>query len=1029
MRRSTTSDFKVAARAGQLGPVMFVCGVALSLWLFGAWTVSAAEPAMPLVSGQSFYVRSWVVSDGTSANSVMGVIRRPDGYLWVVSRFGLFRFDGEEFKPFQKIFEKVAPGVLQYTLLQDSRGRLWLTTRQGSNSVVCAEGHTARAFSDKEGLPPDLCPESIAEDAKGSIWLSYDQGPFYRIEEGSTQAVPVTLGLEGNDSTTLVSDAQRRIWYARGRQVGTLRDERLIPLLTHEEPVTRLAVARDGGLLFSDDKTIWKYRGGRELECLGTVPSGEMKLLIEDQRGRVWVAVNTATAGLLFCHEGGGFKSVPVVCPYIVSLSDDMAGNIWVGTRRSGLIQVRPRSVELTTPVDKAPNDIQSFCETTDGIRFATGVDGTLVRAKENGWEPLDSEQGWTGGFAEAVAADPRGGAWVGTRDKGLFHWQAGAFTSVCSSNLASISNIFMLLACSNGDLWIGPRTNGLFRVREGKTEAFALPSGQLVTSLAEDPTGTVWVGTENGLSSCISVDKMEVHTIKTGEIQQPINCLHATPDGSLWIGYVGSGLGRLKQGTFFLFGKEQGLAEKGITEIVSDGQGFIWCASSRGLFRLKLKELESMAAGESSKLHPYFCGYGEGLPVLQGSNERWPRAARSQSGELFMATGSGLAIVHPGRIRENQLPPPAVVIERVSLNGREVALYDAYLAQSGTHAGPVVDLNGLTGVFSLGQGVRQLGIEFAAVSFTGYENMKFQYRLEGLDDEWVEAGAQKSAYYSQLPPGNYRFRVKACNNEGTWNEAGAALDLTVSPFFWQTAWFRVGGPLMVVSLLLGWIVLGLRQHLQRQLERLELQHATEQERARIARDMHDELGSYLTRIVMISESEPGSPAHAAETGGAMAEINQTGREMTVKMSEIVWSLNPAHDSLESFAGYVAKRAHELLAAAKIHCRLDLPLDLPASPLSSPVRHEVLLAFKEALHNIVKHAQASSVLITLRLDNASFVLAVKDDGKGFVVPPASSLQGHGLANMKHRLAEAGGHCEVLSQPGEGTCIRFTVPLG
>jgi signal transduction histidine kinase len=296
------------------------------------------------------------------------------------------------------------------------------------------------------------------------------------------------------------------------------------------------------------------------------------------------------------------------------------------------------------------------------------------------------------------------------------------------------------------------------------------------------------------------------------------------------------------------------------------------------------------------------------------------------------------------------------------------------------------------------------------------------------MDQEWMESGIHRSARYSQLAPGRYLFQVIACNRDGVWNRQGASLAVTVPPFWWETSWFRVGAPLAVAGVLMGLLVIALRQRHRRQLERLELQHATEEERARIARDMHDELGSYLTRIVMISESEPESPTGSSETGAALKEINQAGREMTVKMSEIVWALNPAHDSLDSFAGYVAKRAHELLSAAKIHCRLDLPVDLPASPLSSPVRHEVLLAFKEALHNILKHAQAKSVLISLRLEGESFVLTVKDDGKGFVVHPEAPAQGNGLTNMRHRLAEVGGCCEVVSQPGQGTCIRFIVPL-
>jgi signal transduction histidine kinase len=561
--------------------------------------------------------------------------------------------------------------------------------------------------------------------------------------------------------------------------------------------------------------------------------------------------------------------------------------------------------------------------------------------------------------------------------------------------------------------------------VREGKPKAFALARRQDVNALAEDPSGTVWVGTEEGQLLCINGDQMVDRTLKIGDVKQTILSLHATPDGSLWIGYRTCGLGRLKDGNFFLFGKEQGLQEKGISEIVSDGQGFLWCTSSRGLFRLKLEELASVAAGES-KLSPFYCGYGEGLPDLQGSSESWPRAARSQSGELFMATGSGLAIVHPGRIRESQLPPPTVVIERVRLNGRAVALYDAYLTQSGSNASSVVDLNGLESVFSLGQGVRQLGIEFTAVSFKGYEHVKFQYRLEGLNDDWVEAGSQKAAYYSQLPPGNYRFRVKACNNEGTWNEAGAALDLTVTPFFWQTGWFLALAGVLSLVAVAGSVRAAVVRRMRQKLEQLRQRHALEAERARIARDIHDDLGARLTKISLLSsltERDLKDPRKAAEH---INEISGAVREVTTSLDEVVWAVEPKNDTLDNLATYLCRYTEEFLGGTAVRCRLKVPSILPSVTLPSTVRHDVFMVVKEALNNVAKHAQAATAWLSLSFESRRLTISVEDDGSGF--DAATVERGNGLENMSTRLGRLGGEIRFENRPDGGSRVVFSIPL-
>jgi signal transduction histidine kinase len=322
-------------------------------------------------------------------------------------------------------------------------------------------------------------------------------------------------------------------------------------------------------------------------------------------------------------------------------------------------------------------------------------------------------------------------------------------------------------------------------------------------------------------------------------------------------------------------------------------------------------------------------------------------------------------------------------------------------------------------------------------LSFVAPEKVRFKCRLENFEPDWANVGDKRVAIYNYIPPGTYSFQVIACNNDGVWNETGASLAFEVLPYFWQTTWFRVLGGLAATLAGGGAVWFETRRRMRRKLERAERQRDIERERTRIARDIHDDLGAQLTRITMLSESasDPEADSHRAAEG--IRRIYDTARELTRSMDEIVWAVNPRHDTLESLATYLEKFGQDWLASVGIRCRLDLPLQFPEWHLTSELRHNVFLAFKEALHNTVKHAGASEVLIRLRLKEKAFELAVEDNGRGFNVGEKTktvsttqgrAASGNGLENMKRRLAAVGGTCEIQSSPGQGSKVVFSVQL-
>jgi signal transduction histidine kinase len=384
----------------------------------------------------------------------------------------------------------------------------------------------------------------------------------------------------------------------------------------------------------------------------------------------------------------------------------------------------------------------------------------------------------------------------------------------------------------------------------------------------------------------------------------------------------------------------------------------------------------------------------------------------------LWFATAKGLVAVDPAGVKLNPLPPP-VRIEEMRVDDKKFA--------DGTAAG----------LLKIPPGRHHVEFEYTGLSIVAPEKVRFKCRLNGFDLEWANVGGKRVATYNYIPPGSYSFQVTACNNDGVWNESGASLAFEVLPYFWQTTWFLVVSGLATVLAASGAVWFDTRRRMRRRLERAERQRDIERERSRIAQDIHDDLGASLTRISMLSETVQSELDQPEQAAAGLNQIYKTAHELTRAMDEIVWAVNPRHDTLEGLTSYLEKFAQDLLAAAGIRCRLDMPLEFPSWRPTSNVRHNLFLAFKEALHNVVKHSAASETSIRLVTEASHFELVVEDNGRGFTPettrehPRDNSARlstGNGLENMARRLVEIHGSCRIQSAPGQGTKVILIVPL-
>jgi signal transduction histidine kinase len=397
------------------------------------------------------------------------------------------------------------------------------------------------------------------------------------------------------------------------------------------------------------------------------------------------------------------------------------------------------------------------------------------------------------------------------------------------------------------------------------------------------------------------------------------------------------------------------------------------------------------------------------------GDNQ--PAGAKDSEGRIWFPTARGVVAVDPRAVHQNDAAPP-VVIEQVVADGE--IIYGDGLDRNAPR--PVLGSRPM----ALAAGhARLLEIRYAANSFVAPEKVRFRYRMEGHDREWRDGGGSRVAYYNSLRPGDYRFQVKACNNHSYWNETGATFAFSLAPHFWQTWPFAAACAAAAVAL-----AAGIQRHrlgVQRRILRLEQAAALQAERARIAKDLHDDLGATLTGVALQADVARRHARQPAALDAQLDAISRGARSLVEQMRETVWAMNPACDTIESAVSFLCQFAETFLAAASIRCRLDVPREIPPVELSADARHHLFLALKEALNNVVKHASAAEVWLRFQFDDEALTLTVQDDGRGFDSTLLNGA-GQGLKNLRNRLETLAGSFELNTTPDHGARIRLRIPL-
>ncbi len=989
----------------RLAGLLAAACLGLGLWLGPGSLAQAA--------GRRFHVDAWGTHDGLTANEVVAIVQTHDGYLWLGTLNGLVRFDGLQFKVFDEHNTPGLPSGRIVFLFEDSKTNLWIGTETAGALLLQNNQITDLNFGKgrRQGRLRAAC-----EDSTGAVWLRAYDGELARYHDGKLDH----WGGIGSDHTLIAEKSG--LVFAGILQIDPAAVRGSMPLpstrVSGMSQVDFLLASRTGGrwCLGQDGvtKMVEKWVGDSLELNLGPYAwkDCDITAACEDLDGNL--IVGTQGAGVWWYGPDRKATQVEGLSgDYVLALHMDDAGALWVGLDPGGLNRVQR---QLFHPLDASTNlTIHSVCEDAQGRLWFSSTSRGIDYWKDDILKNTDSTRFRRGFDARALLVDRDQNLWAATFSDGLFRWTQDQFLPAQGYPDRNPS-IYALFQDRSSRLWAGTQ-RGLVCWDGHAWRVFTTNDGlsaNIVRAIADDAEGHLWIGTEGGGLNCLKDGKITPVQPAREFPSKNISALYMDQEGVLWVGTLGNGLIRFQSGHWINYTTDNGLDGNGVDYIIEDSQTNLWIGSNAGLMRVKKSDLNAFAAGTLDFIPCHSYGQRDGLPSDECTLGSQPAACRAADGTLWFPTIAGLVPIDPAQIQNHTRALP-VLIEAVLIEGQGQGL-------NGPHGQPPRSV-------VVPPGKEVLEIRYTGLDCDEPQQVHFKYLMGGYVTNWTDAGQRRTVQYSKLPPGTYHFQVTARNEDGVWNPVPAALEVIVLPAFWQTPSFR---GVVAAALLFGIIALVYfisTQKLQRQLAGLRQQQALEKDRARIARDIHDQVGASLTQLSLLGEMVESDRDDPAEVAVHAGQISQTARETARALDEIVWTVNPSNDTLEGLVNYICKNAQEYLAVAGLRYRLEAPARLPAAQISPEARHNVFLAAKESVTNIVKHAAASEACLRLRLAPGGFTLEIEDNGRGpagLAGPAAQSRSG--LRNMRQRMEDIGGKFEIGPGAKGGTLVRLTAPL-
>jgi len=985
----------------------------------------------PALDVSQYAHTAWKIREGFSEGSIISTAQTPDGYLWVGTAFGLSRFDGVRNIPWRPPPDQHLPSSTVTRLIAARDGTLWIGTWNG---LASWKNGKLTQYTELAGLVIN----ALVEDDEGSIWAGTNgptDGKLCEIRDGNVRCHP-EMGDVGHGVLGLYKGGKGNLWV--GLETGVWRwrpgppEFYAVPGLLNGR-MQGMAEAEDGALLIATTGAVMRLADGKA-EVVYPLPAarpGFSRLrMLRDRDGGLWVA--PASRGIVHIHQGRAdvFSELDGLSgDDIYDLFEDREGNIWVATV-NGLDRFREFPV-VTYSKSQGLSDIPwgGVLAAREGSVWFGNLDG-LNRLNQGKVTVYRQHRARTG-VRETVGSglpdegvgslfqDSRGRIWVSTLT-GIGYLKNDQFIPIAAPG----GVVSSLTEDSSGNLWIANRDRGLFRLSP-RDEFEKIPwaafgrKGPAVV-LAPDPLhGGIWLGfSQGGVVWFRDGHVLSSYSAPDGLGEGRVYQLRFDGEGTLWIATEG-GLSRLENGRIVTLTNNSGLPCNAVQWTIEDDAQSVWLMMPCGLVRVARSELDAWSSAvdkTAGRIHATVFDSSDGLRRLAVVGDYTPRVGKSADGKLWFSVPDGISVVDPHHLHFNKLPPP-VHVEQITADRKTYAA-----ALDGTGDG--------NGRLRLPPLIRDLTIDYTALSLVAPEKVMFRYKLEGRDRDWQDAGNRRQAFYTDLPPRNYRFRVVACNNSGVWNSTGVFLDFSVAPAYYQTTWFRLSCVAVFLALLWGLYQLRLRQLAREFNAGLE---ARVNERTRIARELHDSLlqgfQGLMFRLQAVRDLLPGRASEAVQALDIALERGDKaiaeGRDTVSDLREPIMGDSDIAQALTALGEELALQSGNGLVP-----RVRVLLEGKQRELNSMLRDEIYRIAREALRNAFRHARAQKIEAEITYSDSEFLLHVRDDGRGIdpEVANQGSRAGHwGLPGMRERAKSFGGKLEVWSEHGAGTEIELRVP--
>jgi ligand-binding sensor domain-containing protein/signal transduction histidine kinase len=937
-----------------------------------------------------FTKRLWDSQDGLPDQTIQDFAQSTDGSLWIATKIGLMRFDGVRFAMFDRGPAAAALERGVNCLLVSRDGSLWIGTEGGG--LVRLRSGSFQRYSTAGGVANEFV-RAIYEDRNGEIWMGSDQGLF-RVTGASITKIDGIAGTPSIFVRAIAEDQHGHLWVG-GTAILEFNGRAFVreyPLVggPSNNLITSMFSARNGTLWVGTLSGLHRLVEAGILERVAGI-SAQVDSIRESSNGTIWIG--TVGQGLFDYRHSQLFRVGPEYLPSktVKALLEDREGNIWIGTQ-TGILRLSSTPLSIVPFPGGADSEFETLLHDNDGSIWV-GASEHLFHIQDGAAEPA-AFPGLPHLRARVLLRDRERRLWIGTDGAGLYLEDGSHITRFSTGNGLINDFVRAILESRDGSVWVGT-DGGLTHLGPKGSENLGTPQGLAyfsVTALFEDRSGDVWVGTSRGLTH-ISHGRIVNDAVTAALAQEQLWCINEDASGELWFG-ASSGLYGLKNGKLIHLTSAQGLASNTIYEILDDAKGNIWLGSPNAISRLSRSDLDTFKEGSSVSLSFYEDSSDMDSATLYGGMQ--PEGAVAPNGDVWFPSNRGA--IH---IAANKIVPAtssSVTIDGIVAEGQPVPLEQKIDLQPGN---------------------AQLEISYAVIRLGSQEGIRYRYMMEGLES-WHEVFTRRTAYYTHLPPGNYRFRVQAyeVGNPGAVSEA--SILIAQRPHVYATPWFLV----CCAAAIVGIAFLVYRIRLRQMKIRFQ---AVSEERARLAREMHDTVIQGCVGVSTLLEAALGVDTPDEPLRDQLLNYATDQVRTTIESArDAVWSLRNASAST-SDVGFLCERiAHQFQSESGIpvECRIaGTPVKL-----GEQATHEIVMTVKEAIANAVAHGDPSRIHIDVCFSGQEVAIEIRDNGRGFEPDSIQSNNGHyGIVGMQERMHLLRGTLKIESEPARGTNVRIVVP--